>query len=184
MATMIPLATMIISFARLTEIPGSFLLIAGLFVSGILLYIGAFGFRLFEIVPFAFDRVVGTIADSVFVLDEGDRILFMNPSASSLAGKGMEDSYQSHISEIIPGGKQLSTALSLSEESRFCLELVPGQFFDACVTSIIDPGRQSVGKLLVFQNVTESKRINDLANVAEEKTRSSTRSRITISATS
>ncbi len=170
MATMIPLATMIISFTNSTEIPGSFLVIAGLFVSGILLYIGAFGFELFEIVPFAFDRVVGTIADNVFVLDDGDRILFMNHSASSLSGKGTEDAYQCHISEIVPGGKQLSAALSLSEESSFCLELVPGQFFDASVTPIIDPGQRYVGKLLVLQNVTEGKRANDLAKAAEEKT--------------
>jgi len=170
MATMIPLAATILNFVKVAEIPGPFLVTAGLFVSGILLYIGAFGFEMFEIVPFAFDRVIGTIKDNVFVLDEGDSILFMNPSASILTGRAIEEAYHQHISDVAPGGERLATTLSLGKESAFCLELIPGQFFDASVTLIKDPGQRSVGKLVILHEVTEKKRADDLATEAEDKT--------------
>jgi signal transduction histidine kinase len=170
MATMIPLAATILNFVKVAEIPGPFLVIAGLFVSGILLYVGAFRFEMFEIVPFAFDRVVGTIRDSVFVLDEGDLILFMNPGAASLTGKSTEDAYHKKITEIVPGGDRLSNVLSVGEEVTFYLELIPGQFFDASVTLIKDPGQRAVGKLVILHDVTEQKRANDLAKGSEEKT--------------
>jgi signal transduction histidine kinase len=170
MATMLPLAATIINYVQVTEIPGPFLVIAGLFVSGILLYIGAFGFEMFEMVPFAFDRVVGTIEDSVFVLDEGDLILFMNSSAVSLTGIGTEEAYHRRIADIVPGGARLAGALSLGRRSSNFHELVPGKFFDASVTSIVDPGQRSVGKLVILHDVTEKKRGNDLAKEAEDKT--------------
>ena len=170
MATMIPLAATILNFVAVADIPGPFLVMAGLFVSGILLYIGAFGFEMFEIIPFAFDRVVGTIKDSVFVLDEGGQVLFLNPEASFLTGKSMEEAYHQKITAIVPGGSSLSNALALSEESAFCLELTPGNFFDASVIPIKDPGQRPVGKLVVLENITEKKRASDLVIEYSKKT--------------
>ena len=171
MATMIPLAVTILNFVKVAEIPGPFLVMAGLFVSGILLYIGAFGFEMFEIVPFAFDRVVGAIEDCIFVLDEGDQILFMNPGAALLTGKNNEEAYHRNFVEIVPGGICLSPALSPGEDSAFCLELTPGQFFDATVTPIKDPGQRAVGKLVRLHEITDKKIANDLANESAEKTK-------------
>ena len=170
MATMIPLAATILNFIAVADIPGPFLVMAGLFVSGILLYIGAFGFEMFEIIPFAFDRVVGTIKDSVFVLDEGGQVLFLNPEASSLTGKSMEEAYHQKITEIVPGGSSLSNALALSEESAFCLELTPGNFYDASVIPIKDPGQRPVGKLVVLEDISEKKRASDLEIESSKKT--------------
>ncbi len=170
MATMIPLATTILNFVKVAEIPGPILIIAGLFVSGILLYIGAFGFEMFEIVPFAFDRVVGTIKDCVFVLDEDNHVLFMNPAATSLTGKSTEDAYHHDIAGIMPGGVHISKALTIGGESTIHLELLPGQFFDLSITSIKDPGQRPVGKMVILHDVTEQKRANDLESESREKT--------------
>jgi signal transduction histidine kinase len=169
LATMIPLATTILNYIEVASIPGPFLVIAGLFVSGILLYIGAFGFEMFEIVPFAFDRVVGTIQDSVLVLDEGGSILFMNQSAERIAGTTNDSSFHRTLREVMPGGDVLSDAVSKGE-TNFCFEPDPGRFFDACFRTIRDPGQRAVGKLVILHEVTENKKANDLAKEAEEKT--------------
>lgn len=168
LATMIPLAVTVLNFVAVTHIPGPFLVIAGLFVSGILLYIGAFGFEMFEIVPFAFDQVVGTIKDSVFVLDEGDSILFMNQSATELTGRRNENVFHLGLNDVVPGGKGLSDGLA-NGKSNFCFESNPGHFYEASVTVIKDPGQRSVGKLMILQEVTENKRASDLAKEAEDK---------------
>jgi sensor histidine kinase regulating citrate/malate metabolism len=169
LATMIPLAATILNFVEVTHIPGPFLVLAGLFVSGILLYVGAFGFEMFEIVPFAFDKVVGTINDSVFVLDEGDAILFMNNSAVALIGKRNEEAFHCRIGDVFPGGEPISKAITKGE-SNCCFEMVPGQFYHASVTEIKDPGQRAVGKLVVLHDITKEKRASDLAKEAEDKT--------------
>jgi sensor histidine kinase regulating citrate/malate metabolism len=170
LATMIPLAVTVLNFVAVTQLPGPFLVIAGLFVSGILLYIGAFGFEMFEIVPFAFDQVVGTINDSVFILDEGDSILFMNQSASELTGRRNEDAFHLGLCEIVPGGKVILDGLTKGR-SNFCFESNPGHFYEASVRIIKDPGQRSVGKLVILHEVTENKRASDLAKEAEDKTK-------------
>ena len=64
----------------------------------------------------------------------------MNPGATDLTGKTTEDAYNEKFIDIVPGGESMSTALSLAEDSTFCLEPTPGMFFDATVTPIKDPG--------------------------------------------
>jgi signal transduction histidine kinase len=171
MSFMIPLAATVINYVELTQIPGPFLVMASLFVSGILFYVGAFRFEMFDIVPYAFDRVVGTIKDSVFVIDERGMIMFMNASASSLTGKGMEQAYHRRFDDIMPGGGQLSKVLASPAEASLCVEPVSGRFFDMSVTPIMDPGQRPVGRLVILHEITEDRKAKCLEMEGWEKTR-------------
>ena len=62
MATMIPLAVTVLNFSKVTQIPGPVLVMARIFVSGILYTLGPSASRCSRL-PFAFDRVVGTIEE-------------------------------------------------------------------------------------------------------------------------
>jgi len=55
-------------------------------LSGLLMGVGLFRWRLFNIIPLAHDRVVENLADGVIVVDREDRIIDLNRSAQRITG--------------------------------------------------------------------------------------------------
>lgn len=133
----------------------------GLILSGILYSIGLFQFRLLDLVPVAGETVLESMDDIVIVLDDGNRVVYINHA--------FEYYFQTEISSVI--GRAASSAFEQWPDlARMCdqhntirSEVVirlPGReplIFDTRVTNIRWKLGSSMGRVLVMDDITEQK---------------------------
>ncbi len=81
-------------------------------ISGLLLAVGLFRWRLFDIVPFARDLVVEDLADGVIVADKHGRIVDLNASAERLTGLKRDQVVGRPAGEALAHHPVLSEALA------------------------------------------------------------------------
>lgn len=158
------------NYLLIYSIPGSLFVVFGFLASDVLLFIGAFRFELFSMVPFALSRVMQTMRGAVAILDDQDKILFLNPSAEEIMGNG-----QAHY------GKRLTKVLPLfpmdllfrEKDSDPCgedvQEVLPGRFFDVRIFPIVDHSGNVMGRTVTFREVTAQKLAEDDARLSREK---------------
>lgn len=85
-ALLLPLIASAIYVIGLPPLEDYNLTVAVLGISGLLLGMGLFRWRLFNIIPLAHDRVIENLTDGVIVVDRGGRIVDLNRSAERIAG--------------------------------------------------------------------------------------------------
>jgi signal transduction histidine kinase len=159
----------IMNYALIYSIPGSLFVVFGFLASGVLLFIGAFSFELFSMVPFALERVMGTMQDAVVILDDKGRVLFLNPAAECLIGGG-DASHGKEIGDVMPGLPVELLAMdepgTLKDEVR---EVLPRRYFDVHTIPILDHGDHIIGRTVTLHEVTAQRTAEDEARRAHEK---------------
>jgi diguanylate cyclase (GGDEF)-like protein/PAS domain S-box-containing protein len=70
-------------------------------LSGLLMGVGLFRWRLFSIIPLAHDRVIETMTDGVIVADREDRIIDLNGSAERIMNLRRDDVFGRAASEVL-----------------------------------------------------------------------------------
>ncbi|MFA5314122.1 MAG: histidine kinase N-terminal 7TM domain-containing protein [Methanomassiliicoccales archaeon] len=152
----VSLVTIVANFALGTDLPGGIIVMAGLIVGSVPLFIGAFSFELFEMVPFANDRVMNTMQDCVIVLDENDRVLFVNRAAGNLPGCGERTSLCDDVMKVLP--MLTEDMMDLTDgacERKLPVVNIGKEHFEMNVSAITDHTGKQMGKLVVMRDVTE-----------------------------
>ncbi|MFA5312650.1 MAG: histidine kinase N-terminal 7TM domain-containing protein [Methanomassiliicoccales archaeon] len=165
----ISLATVILYYTVLRTAPSGLVVMLGFFAGSIPLFIGAFQFNIFEMLPFANEKVIETMKGSVFVLDTDDHVLFINRSGETLSGRSLKDVYGDHISDVLPLFPADMLRIGASSEKRQPIPVleVGGGFYETDVSAIRDQTESLIGKLVLIRDVTS----RVLAERDAEKTR-------------
>jgi signal transduction histidine kinase/CheY-like chemotaxis protein len=147
-------------------------------LTGLIIGIGLLEFKLFDVLPFARDRVVENLDDGVLVLDGRDRIVYLNgmmktilrPFSSDAIGKSLIHLLQDHpllISMVI---KRVMAHISLD-----LMDEDDVKNLQVSSTPLYAKDSSYNGMLLVFKDITEHKRVEvELLNArlrAEESDR-------------
>lgn len=144
------------------------------FVSGVTMAVGIFGFRLFDVVPVALERVFERIGDACVVFDRRGRIVRANGSAIRLFGWG-ELPFGRAADEAFRGFPALSSCLrDLGTVSVSLAETVDGEerHWQVTRSGIEDGGGREAGSLLVVRDDTERVRLTaELREMVAEKDR-------------
>jgi diguanylate cyclase (GGDEF)-like protein/PAS domain S-box-containing protein len=145
-------------------------------VSGILMGVGLFRWRLFNIVPLAHDRVVEDLRDGVMVLDGTNRIIDMNHAAEAVTGLRRREVFGRHVQEALAGHPALERLLT--QQSGQTTSTPPydiaidrdgvRSFFTVSSSEITSRKGGIFGSTVVFHDVTERRRlfeqVRELAN--------------------
>ncbi|MCE5296618.1 MAG: hypothetical protein LLG16_05890 [Euryarchaeota archaeon] len=154
-SAIISLVTIVANFALGTDMPGGIIVMTGLIAGSIPLFVGAFSFELFEMVPFANDRVINTMQDCVIVLDENDRVLFMNRTASHLPGCGDRTSLCDDVRKVLPMlPKDMLDITDGSSDRKMPVISIGKERFEMDISAITDHTGVRMGKLVVMRDVT------------------------------
>ena len=132
--------------------------------SGILLFIGIFRFRLFDIVPVAHREVIQNMRAAVMVIDDQNQVMFLNNMARELleirdkiaAGKPLRDLTQHHY-----------TIFDRFEDTYDCkteIEVLiqkQKRYFDLNITALYDFRDRLIGRLVTLYDITERKQFEN-----------------------
>jgi hypothetical protein len=141
----------------------------GFLASNLFMFIGAFGFELFSMVPFGLDRVMNTTRSIVFILDDKDMVLYQNAAADSLVG--MKADGKHHITDLLTSFPPVllhgNKAVPREEEDVHLL--LPGRFFDVTVLLILDHSGMISGKTVMLREMTAQRAAEADARMANYK---------------
>ncbi|AFO56411.1 histidine kinase N-terminal 7TM domain-containing protein [Natrinema sp. J7-2] len=133
----------------------------GFLVMGALYAVAITRYRLTDIVPIARDRVLANVSDAVFVVDEQDRLIDLNPVGRDLLEDIDSSPIGADIDTLLAGRPELRegyrdlTATPTSGDREF--ELSDGHYHFR--TTPIEDGRgRHVGWLFMIRDITDRKR--------------------------
>ncbi len=132
----------------------------GFVVTGVLYAIAIIRYRLTDIVPVARDRVVDTVSDGIFVVDERDRVIDANPVGRSLLSAYDASPIGKPVDSLFadaPGLLESYRDLTATVESDHRELEVDGTYYDVTVTPIDDDRDRHVGWLVIVRDITDRK---------------------------
>lgn len=132
-------------------------------LSGLLLLWAFYGTRFLDLVPIARYSIVEKMGNPIIVLDNGDRIVDLNPAATktfeitrrSIGGK-VNTVFAEHL-------ELLGQILSGSDQEKNFMLTFPDRekrYFDVDITLLRDYREHIFGKLFVFRDITEQHKSN------------------------
>lgn len=169
----IPLLTDLAYNLGFTPLPGLNLTPAMFILTGGFYAWALFRFRLFDVVPVARNMVVESIADPVIVLDTQNHIVDFNPAAQAACS----------LTAGLLGQTPEALSPDWAEAFRCCpqasiqnLEVTIGPPesgipYDLNIAPILDRGSQLLGRLFMFHDIKDRKRVEKELRVSEEKFR-------------
>ncbi len=125
-------------------------------------------YRLLEVAPLPFGHIVEALQEAVIVVDERQRLLYMNPAAEKLVGKTFESALGKSLYDVCHFAKALRNDLPSVTERRVEVALEKDGHeivMEIGLRPIQLAYRGQKGTLLVLRNVTEMR----LAQKAQER---------------
>jgi diguanylate cyclase (GGDEF)-like protein len=154
----------------------------GFAVSGLLILWAMFRLRLIDLVPVARERVIESMGESLFILDEGGRLAATNPAARRLiaeTGGPSEDVPERKLlgrpaAGFVPRWPELAASLAAPAASEHELTFPgdgPSRIYDLRLTPIVGQGTLVSGWVAVLHDISRIKSAEKAAiearNVAE-----------------
>lgn len=133
-------------------------------VSGMVMAVGLFRYRLLDLMPVARSKLVETMQNAWIVLDAQNRLVDLNPAALTILGQPKRQLIGSKIEDVLPGDRSLLAGLGIFTEIQTELNLFTGgvpRSYDVKISLLKDSQQQPNGRLLVFHDITEWKKNED-----------------------
>jgi len=139
-------------------------------LTGIIIILGIFRFKLLNIAPIAYDTLFRSMTNGVIVLDSSMRLINFNSSILSLIN--LNDKQIGKQIQIIPGiRKEIVEHLINSEEGQVELQLfengVP-RWLDIKKSSILNQNKHKVGSIFIFWDITGNKKAEESTKKSEK----------------
>jgi diguanylate cyclase (GGDEF)-like protein/PAS domain S-box-containing protein len=134
-------------------------------VTALLLSMGIFGLRLFDLIPIARHTVMEHIPELVFVVDAHDRVLDANSVAQKILGKTMDEIIGRDPLEVFREWPQLLNRFLIANETHEEIQIPgdPPRTLELVVSALYNHFNQLEGRIIVAHDITEHKWLeNDL----------------------
>ncbi len=168
LAAVLAISSVLLNFTGVVPIAGGIMLVMGFLASDLLLFVGAFGFELFSMIPFEMERILHLSRNGFFILDVNDVIVYQNPVAEALSGSNISKS-NSRLEDVLPTFPRYALAGTgkTNMDMEDVHELAPGRFFDVTVLTIKDYAGRPVGKTIMLREVSAQRKAEAEARAAK-----------------
>lgn len=135
----------------------------GFAVSGVVYAWGIFRFRLLRLTPLAYAKMFDTIRDGVILLDYEDQIVNHNRAAEEVFPElGWAKSFPASGKDVLSACPELYARIAATDfqDERFSLQRLLDdrhRHYICSLTYIYDAGVTPIGKMLMFNDITELK---------------------------
>ena len=120
--------------------------------------------QLFDVVPFAREKLIESLREGVVVLDIEGRIVDINDAAKKLVSARNEDGMGKGFKDWWPQGRELTRQLESKEDGSCEMSMILGgseRVYEISMTSLKDEKRSEVGRLILFVDITDRKRVTE-----------------------
>ena len=171
LATLFPVVAGLLYSAGVNLIPGLDLIPISFSVTGVMIAIGIFRMRIFNIIPIARDNLIENMRDGVLVLDTQDCVVDVNLAAQKAIGISAKEIIGQPASRF-PADWMVAVCHAedtLVFRKEICIRKAPPLYLDLQITPLYDHRQSLRGRLIVFRDVTERCKVElQLALRAEE----------------
>ncbi len=132
----------------------------GFTIAGLLFALSLFRYHLADLLPIARKVVFEKYAQAIFVLDSKDRITDFNPTAEHLLVTSRQKILGLFFAQALPNLASLLAGIDRSQVIRTEATLnINGDlhYYDLLITPLFDRDSTPIGRLAVFQDVTQRK---------------------------
>lgn len=132
-------------------------------VTGIIVALGLFHYKLFDLLPLARDVLLENLKDGIIVADVENRVVEINPTAGKLLGIEGETLLGRDVSLVLARYPVLAALFYSGRETRqeLVLRADPLLVMDAWLSPVIDNVGSEIGGLLVLRDITAAKKAED-----------------------
>ncbi len=151
-------------------------------LTGALIAWALFRFQFLELVPVAYDMVVKSMSDAVFVLDTQNRILDLNPAARQLLNQPQSETIGKRLTQILPQQEAFLLRFRDVMELQTEIEVQGAQrklYFDLRISPLYDRRKRFNGRLIVLHDITPMKQIQQELRRAKEEAEAASRTKST-----
>jgi len=156
-ASLLPLAGNIIYIFHINPLPGFDWTPFSFLLTGILIAINISQFKMFDLVPFARNKLFDILPDAILVVDKSRRVADYNPSMKALIDSEDKGLVGKSVDEVFPQcEKMLAEIKDLEDFQTVISHEVNGQtsFFDLHVLALYDHRKQRNGKLVILKDIS------------------------------
>lgn len=168
-AVLIPILTNVVYQLALSLFPASLLRIdltpISFMITAVLIVLGVFGFRIFDLIPIARHTVLEHIPEMVFVVDAHDIVVDANTIAQKTLGKDLDEILGKDPLEVFRDWPELLNRFLTANETRDQIQIPgdPPRTLEVIVTVLYNSTNQLEGRVIVAHDITEHKWLeNDL----------------------
>jgi PAS domain S-box-containing protein len=115
-----------------------------------------FRYRLFDVIPFARERVIEAIHEGIIVLDKEGRVIDMNPAMRAFLPGYLTEIIGEPFVDILPEHQQLHKLAGDRTDNRIELE-INDRFYEVAVTRTSEGKEGNGAVILIFWDITERK---------------------------
>jgi PAS domain S-box-containing protein len=156
-ASFLPLIGNLIYIFHINPIPGFDWTPFTFLFTGILITIGISQYRMFDLVPFARNKLIDIIPDAILIIDNSRRIADLNPAMRKLIASDEKELIGRKVEEVFPASELLEGEIRKKDiYHNEVIRNVNGykHFYDLQSTTLYDQNKQHNGRLILMKDIT------------------------------
>lgn len=156
-ASLLPLIGNLIYIFHINPIPGFDWTPFTFLITGILIAVNLSWFNMFELVPFARNKLIDIIPDAILVVDNSLHIADLNPAMRKLIDSTVEEMIGTSVEKIFPHREELIAEIRKFDDFQTQISReINGitHFFDLQATALFDHNKQQTGRLVILKDIT------------------------------
>jgi PAS domain S-box-containing protein len=157
-ASLLPLTGNIIYVFHINPLPGFDWTPFTFLLTGILIAINISQFKMFDLVPFARNKLFEMLPDAILIVDSSRRIADYNPAMKGLIELDDNELIGKSVDEIFPKWRKMIRQIGeVPDFQSIVSHEVRGRmgYFDLHASSLYDHRKQSTGRLVVLKDITK-----------------------------
>jgi len=142
----------------------------GFTITGLVLLLGVYRFRILDLTPLARNQIVDVMGDGVVVLDEDNRIVDCNPAASRLIGQPSASLIGRAASEVFEPWSEIARRYTNITDIQEPITVKIGaqsEFYDLRISPLFNNANRCVGRLILLRDTTAARRAQDALQESE-----------------
>ncbi len=163
-ASLLPLTGNLIYVFQINPLPGFDWTPFSFLLTGILIAINISQFKMFDLVPFARNKLFDILPDAILVVDKSRRVADYNPSMRALIDHEDKGLVGKSVDEVFPQCVEMMAEIKDLEDFQTVISHeVDGQtsFFDLHVLALYDHRKQRNGKLVIMKDISSRVRADE-----------------------
>ncbi len=160
----LPMFAFFVGLLKLTDLPFTFLMVLAFVGSMTLMFVGAYRYELFSIMPLALDTVVERMKDGVVVIDNRGHIIHINPSAKRMLDTARGGREGRRSADSLPFLKSVDLEDAISKDRSIEVSIPKDgvdHYYDIQATAMSDQSGARTGVQLIIRDIDEERRMKD-----------------------